>query len=393
MRLILIRHGDAYAGFDGVVSGPRGCKGLTDLGRSQAAALRSHLAVNGRVRADVLLSSTLPRAVETAQIIAPALGIRRFAQRDDLCEILTGDADGLPWDEYATRYGSFNMEAEPERVFAPGGESWVRFHERVRKLLDDLAAEFVGRTVVAVCHAGVIVASIRLLLAVPHPGTGARLQPSNTGLTEWKREETRRRWILHSFNEQDHLLGLERRSFAAGSTGDDIGEGSATPRDDPEFSVESARKAAGQDRLRDWVARFLASPGSDNPVLAELLPAEFAWWAGPYELPLDMLNRLAGPPGDPVLCPVDEDYWDERVDDMDKLAERGWDPPPVIASYRDDRLVLEDGNHRAEGVRRAGRRVVWGVVGFEEREVRDRFSAQWERIGSIGPGSRRPLDM
>lgn len=225
MRLILVRHGDAYAGFDGVVSGPKGCRGLTDLGQKQATALAAYLEASGRLHADVLLSSTLPRAVETAQTIAPALGFKGFAQRCDLCEILTGDADGLTWDEYSARYGSFNMEAEPERLFAPGGESWVSFHERVSELLEGLAGEFAERTVVAVCHAGVIVASIRVLLGVPHPGTGARLQPTNTGLTEWEHEETRQRWTLHSFNEQDHLLGLRHRSFALGRDGDDIVEG------------------------------------------------------------------------------------------------------------------------------------------------------------------------
>ena len=150
----------------------------------------------------------------------------------------------------------------------------------------------------------------------------------------------------------------------------------------PEFSVDSARQAAGQDRLGEWVARFLASPGSDNPVLAETLPAELPWWAGPFQLPLSELNRLAGPPGDPVLCPVDDEYWDERVETMDELAERGWDPPPVIVAYRDGEYVLEDGNHRAEGVRRAGRRVVWAVVGFADPRTRDRFTAEWvDRAG------------
>jgi broad specificity phosphatase PhoE len=223
MRLILIRHGDAYAGFDGVVSGPVGCRGLTDLGRRQAAALASHLAATGSLRPDVLLSSILPRAVETAQIVAPALGVDGFAQRCDLCEIHTGEADGLAWDDYATRYGSFNMEAEPERVFAPGGESWTSFHTRVCLLLDRLATEFAGQTVAAVCHAGVIVASIRRVFDVPHPGTGARLQPTNTGLTEWEHEETRRRWTLHSFNERPHLVGVPPRSLAFGTDGDDIG--------------------------------------------------------------------------------------------------------------------------------------------------------------------------
>ena len=225
VRLILVRHGDAHAGFDGVVSGPKGCKGLTDLGRTQAEALAADLAATGRIRADVLLSSILPRAIETAQIIAPALGFEGFEQRCDLCEIHTGEADGLTWDEYSSRYGSFNMEAEPERVFAPGGESWVSFHERVCKLFDRLATEYAGQTVVAVSHAGVIVASIRGLFDVPHPGTGARLQPTNTGRTEWEHDEARQRWTLHSFNEQPHLAGVPPRSFAVAPAGDDIGEG------------------------------------------------------------------------------------------------------------------------------------------------------------------------
>src|SRR3954462_9538565 len=142
MRLILVRHGDAHAGFFGVIGGHRGCTGLTDLGRRQAEALRDYLAETGRVRADVVLASELPRAVETATIIAPALGLQILRQECDLCELHPGESDGLEWTEYATRYGSFDMEGEPERVFAPGGESWTTFHERVERILGQLANEF-----------------------------------------------------------------------------------------------------------------------------------------------------------------------------------------------------------------------------------------------------------
>jgi probable phosphoglycerate mutase len=206
MRLILVRHGDAHAGFHGVIGGPTGCAGLTDLGRAQAGALRDHLAATGRVQADVLVSSLLPRAIETADIIAPALGIEAFERHCDLCEVHTGEADGLTWTEYGTRYGGFDMEAEPDRVFAPEGESWNSFHVRVGRMLDRLAREHEDDTVVAVCHAGVIMASVRLLLGVADPGAGARLQPSNTGLTEWAWDPERRRWTLHAFNEAVHLL-------------------------------------------------------------------------------------------------------------------------------------------------------------------------------------------
>jgi probable phosphoglycerate mutase len=211
MRLILVRHGDANAGFHGVIGGPIGCTGLTHRGRQQAAALRDHLAASGRVRADVLLSSVIPRAIETAEIIAPGLGIETFGRECDLCEVHTGAADGLEWAEWGVRYGSFDMEADPDRVFAPDGESWNSFHERVRQVLERLAQEYEGRTVVAVCHAGVIMASMRVLLGISQPGTGARLQPTNTGLTEWECEPEPGRWTLHSFNEASHLL-----SFAPG---------------------------------------------------------------------------------------------------------------------------------------------------------------------------------
>jgi broad specificity phosphatase PhoE len=215
MRLILVRHGDAHAGFRGVIGGPTGCTGLTDRGRQQAAALRDYLAASRRVRADVLLASVIPRAIETAEIIAPGLGIETFGRECDLCEVHTGAADGLDWAEWGVRYGSFDMEAEPDRVFAPEGESWNSFHERVQQMLERLAKEYEGRTVVAVCHAGVIMASMRVLLGIGRPGTGARLAPTNTGLTEWEWEPRAGRWTLHSFNEACHLRHLAPRRTRA----------------------------------------------------------------------------------------------------------------------------------------------------------------------------------
>ena len=191
-----------------MIGGQTGCIGLTPHGRAQAEALRDHLAASGRVRADVLLASVLPRAIETASIIAPGLGLEISGHECDLCEVHTGEADGLTWTEYSARYGSFDMEAEPDRPFAPAGDSWNSFHARVQRALERVARDHEGRTVVAVCHAGVIMASMRLLLGIPHPGTGARLRPTNTGLTEWEHDPALDRWTLHSFNDAGHLFGL-----------------------------------------------------------------------------------------------------------------------------------------------------------------------------------------
>lgn len=143
-----------------------------------------------------------------------------------------------------------------------------------------------------------------------------------------------------------------------------------------EYTVATARRAAERDELATWVADFLASPGSDNAPLAELLADPPRTWIGPVRLPIDQLHRLAGPPDHPVLCPVDEDFWRDDVGELAEKVEEGWEPPPTVVTFRDDQLVLEDGNHRAEGLRRAGEDEVWAVVSFESRDERDRFLAR-----------------
>ena len=90
------------------------------------------------------------------------------------------------------------------------------------------------------------------------------------------------------------------------------------------------------------------------------------------QLPLDQLHRLAGPADHPVLRPVD-DEWRGDVDDLAEKIDDGWEPPPMIVTYRDDQLVLEDGNHRVEGLRRAGETSAWSVVSFVDDAERDAF--------------------
>jgi hypothetical protein len=145
--------------------------------------------------------------------------------------------------------------------------------------------------------------------------------------------------------------------------------------DDHEYSVEAARAAAERNELDAWVARFLSSSGSDNAALAAKLLQSPRWWLGPLLLPLDQLQRLAGPPDAPVLCPVDEDYWRDDVEEMAERIEDRWEPPPVIVSHRGGRLELEDGNHRVEGLRRAGKGYAWAVIAFEDPGERNRFVA------------------
>lgn len=143
--------------------------------------------------------------------------------------------------------------------------------------------------------------------------------------------------------------------------------------DEHPYSVDTARQAAERDALWEWISEFLASPGSDNADLVDKLAEVPRWWTGPVELPLDHLHRLVGPPGAPAIAEIDEHEWRDDVDDLADAVADGFEPPPVVVTAKGDQLVLEDGNHRVEALRRAGRTAAWGVVGFEDEAERDAF--------------------
>ena len=79
VRLLLIRHAEPEANVAGIVAGPKGCTGLTERGRGQAAALAGRLRMEAS-QVDFLYSSILPRAVETAEIVRPAVGAPRSSR-------------------------------------------------------------------------------------------------------------------------------------------------------------------------------------------------------------------------------------------------------------------------------------------------------------------------
>ena len=79
-RLVLIRHGESVATVERRIGGVRTCAGLSPLGRKQAEALAARLARTGELKADAVVASTMRRAVETAEIIAPALVICRSSR-------------------------------------------------------------------------------------------------------------------------------------------------------------------------------------------------------------------------------------------------------------------------------------------------------------------------
>ena len=206
MRLILIRHGESDHALRDVVAGLRSCRGLSEQGLKQAELLAQRFAATGEVSdCQALLCSPVLRARQTAEVLARTLSVGRIEDDCDLCELHPGAADGLAWERYRATYGACNLLTSPTRPFAPGAESWEEFARRVRATLERLAKRFAGRTVVAMTHAGFIVASVLVLFDIPRPGTGARLDPGYTSLTEWRL--ARVIWRLVRFNDTSHITG------------------------------------------------------------------------------------------------------------------------------------------------------------------------------------------
>jgi probable phosphoglycerate mutase len=106
-NLYLIRHGEMQPIKDFVRD-----DGLSALGKIQAERLRDRLAGTQEIKADILIASTLPRARQTAEIIAPALHLAPILD-DDLQELRAGEAIGLPIEEFEKKYQEVDYEETP----------------------------------------------------------------------------------------------------------------------------------------------------------------------------------------------------------------------------------------------------------------------------------------
>jgi broad specificity phosphatase PhoE len=214
-RIVMVRHGESLAQERRIVGGHKGCQGLSVTGRAQVEALRDRWSARGELEGNVVLyASVMPRAVETAEILAPALGDPQMSQDCDLCEHHPGEGDGLPWETFDELYPHPGDGWTPHHRRDPGSETWAEMAARVRTAFDRLVERHPGETVVVACHGGVIVQTMIRWLAIDPFAEGERawFNPENASITEWRHGTypygaRRGSWELVRFNDHAHLLG------------------------------------------------------------------------------------------------------------------------------------------------------------------------------------------
>ena len=156
-KLLLVRHGETDWNRDGRWQGGSDTR-LNDVGREQARALAQQL--DGEI--DVLYSSDLARARETAEIVAAKLGLEvRLDPR--LRERGFGSWEGLTTTEIEERFADAHRRwLAGEGAGADDAEAFEDFSARVEDFLSDVLRLHPGEEVLVISHGG----SIRVIHAL-----------------------------------------------------------------------------------------------------------------------------------------------------------------------------------------------------------------------------------
>lgn len=189
-HILLVRHGQSLHNRDGAPLPPD--SGLTELGWQQAHLVADWLGRN--FTADALVSSSLRRALQTADVIGQQTGLP--------VEVMPGlDETREPyWTEFpAAPDDPFAWWDRPWQADAVSAPLYTRFRAGIRLALAELMARHLGRTVIVVSHGGTIGTILRSLFG----GHQMPIFTENGAVTQLVWQEGR--WRLLSHNERAHL--------------------------------------------------------------------------------------------------------------------------------------------------------------------------------------------
>ncbi|MFO7793738.1 MAG: histidine phosphatase family protein [Candidatus Nanohaloarchaea archaeon] len=196
MKLFLCRHGETEHNDNGIVQGQMDTK-INGKGKQQAKKLRDRLAEEN---IDKVYSSSMTRAIETAEIVAEPHDIE-IEETEELKEVARAKFEGERSEdliEEITRSETEDYLWKPE-----GGESLEELKERGADFFNTIKEEHEGEQVVAISHGGTI--SSTLLGILEHSSKNSyRINQENCSINKltWNPD---RGWSIHSVNDSSHL--------------------------------------------------------------------------------------------------------------------------------------------------------------------------------------------
>ncbi len=116
---------------------------------------------------DIVLTSPLGRARETASIIAEQLGFDEIQQHELLIERSFGEAEGLAYEQWKEKYSNLDE--------IPGGESRTDLIARSSLLLDSFITTHPGKRILAISHGALIRTVLSITSENELPREGERL--------------------------------------------------------------------------------------------------------------------------------------------------------------------------------------------------------------------------
>jgi probable phosphomutase (TIGR03848 family) len=159
--VLLVRHATTAA--TGKRLGGRTRASLDDAGREQARAAAERLT---DIRLAAVYSSPLPRALETAEVLAAPhrLAVRQI---EGLVEVEYGRWTDRPLKAAARTKLWPVIQARPSQVSFPEGETIRGMQARAVDAVEDLVDRHRGKVIAAVSHADVIKAVVSFYLCQP----------------------------------------------------------------------------------------------------------------------------------------------------------------------------------------------------------------------------------
>jgi len=153
-KIIFVRHGEAEGNFERVFHGQTDSK-LTEKGHKQAKKAAQRLE-NEEI--DVIYSSPLKRAFETAKYIADDKNIKDIITNDNLMEINGGEWENIKWDDLPQKWPEEynNWEYHPHLHCMPAGESMKQVYNRIVSTVSEIVNDNKGRNICIVTHGTVL---------------------------------------------------------------------------------------------------------------------------------------------------------------------------------------------------------------------------------------------